>query len=755
MSDATDGFTRSITDVLSRQRRPVPFAKLADLVGVDETDADFQQTLVRLRKHGTVFATNGYRYAATPQNSTFTGQVRVVQRGFGFVEPEEGGEDVLIPEKHLADAIDGDHVAVQLLRRRGPGGSRSGKVLGVALRPERRVVGVVRQGAGFAILKPDDPVLPDLQLLGAQWEDCPDGHKIVAILEAITLTSTVPTAHLERVLGDPSQPGVDMAAVIFGHGLNEEFPDDVEGELEDLEDAVTEADLQGRRDLRDLTTLTIDPPDARDIDDAISLSHDSDGRPVVGVHIADVSHFVEIGGAVDREAFARGTSVYLPGRTLHMLPQKLSQNLCSLLPETDRLAVSVFVTLGEKRQSVHVDFTRSIIRSRAKLAYEQVDAVLEGNEDEDNPAAEFGGMLRALAKLTRGLTKQRAKDGALDFDVPEVKVELDDDGRVLSLSKRERLESHRLIEELMLLANREVARELGRRKVDFLYRVHAKPDPYKLREVMNLASIVGESMSMKPGKPPGLKELQQLLSRVEKTPVGPVFKMLTIRSLPKAVYQPENIGHFGLATREYTHFTSPIRRYPDLTVHRQLCASLERRQVPYELADLVMIGDAASQAERQAENAERDAIAIKQAFYLREHMGETFTGTISGVHRSGLFVTLFDTLAEGYVRAEDVANEPMRFDSTSLSLIGRASGDVHRFGDPVVVQVAGVDTDAGQIDFMLVENRASKKHRDPRVERSLRKDSSRDRRDRKGGKSGKGRGKRGGPRHSRGGQRKR
>jgi len=713
---------RQIVDALNRQRKAITLTRLASLLDLSEGDERFLDAVRQLRREGLIYAEGGARYASVSGMSARMGKINMSERGFGFVQPDDGGEEIHIPARKTADALDGDLVLVAPVRSRGREGLHAGRVLGVVERPSRPVVGTLHRGPGFSWVHPDDPVLPDIQVFGAasfgEEERVSDGDKVVAVLEPITLASTVPSARLERVLGSPADPWTDVQGIIYQYGLHEGYPADAEREAAALPPEVTPEDVRSRRDLRDLEIITIDPPDAADIDDAISLTYDPQGRAVVGVHIADVSRYVAMNEAIDREAARRGTSVYLPGRVLHMLPRKLSEKRCSLQPGEDRLTVSVFVTLDADAQPVGAEFVHSVIRSRAKLSYEDVQAVLDGREDGENPAKPFAEMLARLAAITARMTEHRLRNGALDFDVPEIKVEVDAEGHVVALHRRERLTSHRLIEELMLLANRTVAHHLAEHHYGLLYRVHAGPDPAKLREVAPLARAAGHLITPD-GRAPTVRELQALLRDVEGQPVAPILETLIIRSLPKAVYQPDNIGHFGLATEEYAHFTSPIRRYPDLVVHRQLARLLAGEPPAYSPEQLGALGRAASEAEQKAEAAEREAIRAKQVEYLAAHLGEEFEGTISGVRKFGLFVMLNDSLAEGLVSVNDLDDDLYRYDPSTLSLTGRRHRRTYRFGDPVRVQVVKVDTAARQVDFLLVD--APESARKKKAERPSRK----------------------------------
>jgi len=700
---------RRIVDALNAQRRPIPLARLAALLDLHESDEALLHAVARLRSEGVIYAQNGDRYASAEGRAARIGRISVNEAGYGFVAPEGGGDDIHVPAKKIGDAINGDRVLVAPMRTRTQRGP-AGEVLGVVERPPRVIVGAIRLGPGFAWVHPDERNLPDIQLLGPVPRDTPEGYKVVARLEPITLVTTVPIARLERVLGDPTAPWIDIEGIIYEYGLRDGYPAGAEEEARRLPHAIGRDALAGRRDLRRLDVVTIDPADAADLDDALSLGHDVKRRRVVGIHIADVSHYVAVDGAIDQEALARGTSVYLPGRVLHMLPSALSERLCSLRPGGDRLAVSVLVTFNAKGEPVEAEITKGIVRSRAQLSYEQVQAVLDGDRTAENPATPHADMLAELWKLAQGLGEQRQKAGALDFDVPEIKVEVDADGRVAALRRRERLDSHRLIEEFMLLANRTVAQRLKAQGYELLYRVHAGPDPARLQNVAALAAAVGHPIAQS-GHPVTVKELQALLEAVKGEPIAPVLGTLIIRSLPKALYQPDNIGHFGLATEEYAHFTSPIRRYPDLVVHRQVARLLAGQPSAYPRERLEWLGQVTSEAEQRAEAAEREAVRAKQVEYLARRIGEEFRGTISGVQKFGLFVALDESLAEGLIPVEELPKDEYRYDPSSLTLIGRQSRYAYHFGDPVVVQVARVDIEMRRVDFALVDAPQARRRR--------------------------------------------
>jgi len=679
-----------------------------------------------LRREGKIYEGRGQRYASASGLGARLGTLRLAERGYGFVAVEGRQDDLYIPAENIGNALDGDTVLVVEQSPRGRRNLSRGVVLGIAYRPERMIVGTFHKGVGFAWIRPFSAQLPDLQLvfLGAEGDEkAPsEGDVITAVLEPLSLESSAPAARFGTALGKQGDPWVDVTAILHAHGIRLSFPAEAVREAQQVAERAAE-EAGKRADLRGLETVTIDPSDAADVDDAISLSKDDAGRDVIGIHIADVSHFVSEKGAIDKEAYLRGISVYLPGKVVHMLPPQLAAGLCSLLPRQDRLAVSVLITLDENVLPVRVEILESVIRSCAKISYEEAQEALGGSARPDNPAFPHAGMLQRLADITGELARKRSRHGALDFDVPEVRVEVDAQGRVVALRRRERLDSHRVIEELMLLANSVVADHLSQKHYPLLYRVHAGPDPAKLQELGPLALSLGQVIAPN-GRSPSVQDLQKLLDAIRGNPVAPVLEALIIRSLPKAVYQPDNIGHFGLAMDAYTHFTSPIRRYPDLVVHRQLKRALNGTPPCYSHEQLFTIGDHCSAAERTAETAEREAIRAKQAEYLAGRVGEEFDGTVSGVRKFGLFVVLNDSLAEGFVPVDDLPADTYAFDPTSLTLEGRRSRMTFRFGDPVSVQVVRVDVGSRRIDFLLVEAPHSHRTRGPRA-KTLRRSSKR------------------------------
>jgi ribonuclease R len=488
---------------------------------------------------------------------------------------------------------------------------------------------------------------------------------------------------------------VDVASIIHGHELPVEFPDEVEAEAAALHArGITAAELEGREDLRELLVFTIDPADAKDHDDALSIRALEDGTWEVGVHIADVSHYVRPGTALDLEALARGTSIYLVDRVIPMLPHALSSDLCSLRPGEDRLALSVLLTLdGEARVQRH-RLVRAVIRSRHKLAYEQAQAVLDGGARID---VETDTALGQLVALSRALRRDRQERGSLDFDLPEARVILGSAGEPTDIQRVPRLESHRLIEDFMLLANETVARQGSAARAPFLYRIHEKPDEGRLEQLREFAGTLGYRLGK--GTP---RDLQRLLVQAAGRPDEALLATVVLRSMKQARYSEQNAGHFGLAAHHYTHFTSPIRRYPDLVVHRLSGQRfIDRESGGPGNEALAEIARHSSERERVAVSAERDSVELKKVEFMQRHLGEEFDGTIGGVKAFGFFVLLDAFFVEGLVHVSSLADDYYLFLEDQYALVGENSRRRFRLGDRVRVRVAAVNLEERQIDFLL------------------------------------------------------
>ena len=681
-------------------------ARLSDIgraLGLTPRDRrDLRQTLRRLISAGTVYRTRGGRYAVPGRIRLVVGRLRSWRRGNGVVINDEGGPDLLIPPGGLGNAMDGDRVAARI-EGRGRNGREEGRVVRVLERGRRTIVGRYhpargRRAAAAGFVVPEDPALSADVLVTAGPEGLAEGDVVVVAIADWGTDHRGPSGEIETVLGPAGAPGVDILAIIHAHELPTAFPPAVEAEAERIHArGIPEADLIGRTDFRDRLVFTIDPEDARDHDDALSVSARGDGSFEIGVHIADVSHYVAPDTALDREALSRGTSVYLVDRAIPMLPEALSSSLCSLVPGEDRLTLSLLFRLDAGARASRVRLLPGVIRSRHRLSYGEVQAVFDGRASIDRETDEALGQLRELARVLRAARLAR---GSLDLDLPEARVVLDEKGVPLDVQRAERFESHRLIEDFMLLANERIGAMAVRRELPFLFRVHEPPDEDRAQQLRELAAIFGHRL------PPGRlapKDLQRFLEAVDGRPEAGLLAVLTLRSMKQARYCDADLGHFGLATRRYTHFTSPIRRYPDLVVHRILAGLVPGRepapgQAPGGLEELARH---CSLRERVAAAAERDSVALKRVQLMARHLGGEFEGTVSEVRPHGLVVLLDDWFVEGRVHVSTMSDDYYEFVEERFLLLGTRSGRQFRLGQRVRVQVASVDTEERRIEFVL------------------------------------------------------
>ncbi|HQT91344.1 MAG TPA: ribonuclease R, partial [Candidatus Kryptobacter bacterium] len=522
------------------------------------------------------------------------------------------------------------------------------------------------------------------------------GDKVVARLLVDKYSGF--SAEVVTVLGEAGDPNVELQSIAAQFNLRKDFPHEVIGEAESITEEISSKEIASRLDLRDELIFTIDPEDARDFDDAVSLKKISDDLLELGVHIADVSHYVREGSVLDAEAYKRGTSVYLTSGVIPMLPHKLSNEICSLNPNVDRLTYSVIMNIRPTGAVVDYKFAKSVIRSKRRFTYEEVQKIVETGE------GDHAATVLEMNKLAKTLAKIRSRAGSIDFDLPEAKFVLDELGRPVEIIKKMRLDSHRLVEEFMLLANKTVAMHIGKHGVKakpFLYRIHDLPDPDRIRELAVFVSHFGYNLNY--DGTVGQKQLQRLLQSVEGKPEEYLINDIMLRSMAKAIYSEKNIGHFGLAFKYYTHFTSPIRRYPDLIVHRLLHAYESGKELPDLRGVKKMLVDVcrlSSEAERHAVEAERESVKVKQTQFMMDHVGDEFEGTVAGVTSFGMFVEVDDLLVEGLVHVREM-DDYYTFVQGQFQLKGRRSGKVYQLGDRVRVKVLRVNMERHEIDFAL------------------------------------------------------
>ncbi len=691
----------SVLGFLRRSRRgPLKAKEIAKGLSVAPRNfRDFRALLRGMLDAGRLYRVKGQRYAVPEKVNLVAGRVTVTQKGDGFVAPDQGAQDIFVPGLSLESAMDGDQVVVRV-EGRPRGRSPVGRVIKVLDRAHETVVGTFRASRGFGVVHPRNRRL-SREILVAKGDeaDATEGDVVVARITTFGSGKMGPMGRVETVLGKFSDPGVDVLSVIHDHGLPGAFPDSV---VEAARDAVVRRRKEGgehRTDRRDLHVFTIDPADAKDHDDGLSVRPVGSDSWEVGIHIADVSHFVRPGDAVDLEAFKRGTSVYLVDRVIPMLPHELSTDACSLLPDADRFALSVFALLDTQGRVRDARFERTEIRSRHKLSYEMAQAVLDGEQDID---PETNEALRTLAKLAETLREKRKERGSLDFDIPEAKVLLGEAGKPVSIRQVERLKTHRLVEAFMLLANEIIAHQAGQRRLPILYRVHEPPSTDKMRDLRQFLGGLGYRVPK--GKIPQ-NDLQGILKQVEGRPEEKLVSTVILRSMSRARYSVKNLGHYGLASDWYTHFTSPIRRYPDLWLHRVVTHTLiEGPSVPEDWAGpgLTEKAERCSVRERVAEAAERESVALKKVEYMERHLGDEFDGTVSGVTSFGIFVLLDEVFVEGLVHVNSMADDYYIFHQDKYLLVGERSHRTFRLGDRLRIRVARIDKEELFIDFVIL-----------------------------------------------------
>lgn len=690
--------------------RPMKLKELARSVGVKSSEyARFRSVVKKLLDEGKLIKLKRGRIGLPDQMALITGTLSITRSGFGFVACDGGDEEIFIAARDLLTAFDGDRVMARLKPKIGFKGKREGVILEVVERRTKRLVGRFRKARGYCYVVPEEArVGRDIYVIKGQTGHARDGEMVVIDLEPWVDPALNPEGRVIERLGQSGERGVDTLTIIRRFELPTEFPREVQVEAEEVAADWT-GEMKKRRDLTGLTLFTIDPADARDFDDAVSLEI-IDGNYRLGVHIADVSHFVRSNTKLDREAFDRGTSVYFPDRVVPMLPEKLSNDVCSLRPNRKRLAFTIFIDFNPQGRVLGHELFPSVIKSRARLTYDEVQEFFDGDQPSER-IARVTEELTALRRLARILYKRRYEDGSLDFDLPEAKIIMDKKGNVVEIGNRVRTESHRLVEEFMLAANREVALHFFRDALPILYRVHERPDMERLEAFAHLVRGFGYRFSVSPQMP--TRDFARFLGKVKGKPEEELINELMLRSMKKAIYQPANIGHFGLAFKHYLHFTSPIRRYPDLLVHR-LLKQIKNGAYPVRLAQklgvvLTNVGEQTSLLERRAMVAEREAVKAKQVDYMSGRLGEEYEGVISGIIGFGFFVRLIGPGCEGLVRMSTLDDDYYLYDEAGYRMVGRRKGKVYRLGDKVRVGIMRVNVEAREIDLFVVSPPRAKK----------------------------------------------
>ena len=688
---------------------PIKRRDMRAMISVPQEDREkFENLINELIAEGRVFETKKGKLASPKDLQMATGTFIGHARGFGFVTPDAGGEDIFIPASETMGAMQKDRVLYKVLHKAEKGKKADGVIVRILERGQQRIVGTFEAGSkGYGFVVADDKkIAKDIFISRENTKGAVTGHKVVVEITDYGEDRRNPEGKVIEILGHINDPGVDILSVIRRYELAVEFPEEVYAEIEHLGTEVAEADKKGREDLRDLLTITIDGADAKDLDDAVSLKRLGNGNFELGVHIADVSHYVRENTALDKEAYARGTSVYLVDRVIPMLPHKLSNGICSLNPHVDRLALSCLMEVNGRGEGVSHRILESVINSDYRMTYTAVREILEDGA----PAlleqyAEILPMLEDMEELRQILGEKRRKRGSVNFDLPESKIILDENGKPIDIKPYEKSIATNMIEEFMLVCNETIAENSFWQEMPFMYRSHQEPDEDKLEKMEQFLRGFGYYLRKKDGEIHP-RELQKVLQKAEETDEERIITRMVLRSMMQARYTAENGGHFGLAAKYYCHFTSPIRRYPDLEIHRMikkmLHGELDEKASAYYRRKMPDWAKHCSKQERVAEDAERDTDALKKVEFMEDKVGQIYEGIISGVTNWGIYVELPNTI-EGMVALSQMDDDYYEFDEKKMLVFGKRTKKSYRLGDKVIVSVAKVDRMMGTIDFVFEE----------------------------------------------------
>jgi len=695
----------SILEILNNSNKALTVEEIDDRLNIKsiEETKKFLSLLNELEEEGEIYHSNKNKYMIFNNGPLKKGVIRMNKKGFGFVEVE-GSEDIFISIDNINNALHNDVVVVEVLSRKEDG-RLEGRILRTIKRDLSTVVGEILYKGNECTVIPDDNKLKVELIVQTEGENLGlvDGHKVVVRIDKLIQKGKY-LCSLEKIIGHKNDPGVDILSIVYNYEIKDTFDEETIAELDNIPEEVLESEKKGRRDLTNEVIFTIDGDDTKDIDDAISIEKLDNGHYKLGVHIADVSYYVKEGSAIDNEAMMRGTSVYLVDRVIPMLPHKLSNGICSLNPNVERLAMSCVMEIDEKGKTVDYEIFESVIKSKIQMTYKKVNQVIE--EDIIPEGYEpYADKLKLMNELSLIVRKEKNNRGYIDFDVKEAKILVDERCHPTDIILRNRGRGENIIEDFMICANECVATHIYYMTLPFIYRVHEYPKEEKIRNYLSYLQTMGITVNanIKDVSP---KSMQRLLYGLKKEKHYQVLSSQLLRSMQKAVYMPQNLGHYGLASKCYTHFTSPIRRYPDTTVHRLLRTYLFKNDMSPETIQkweekLVFISDNSSQKERESIDCERDVESMKMAEYMEDHIGETFEGMVSGVANFGMFVQL-DNLVEGLVHISDM-KDFFHYDEVAQTLTGERSKIRYRLGDRVVVKVTRACKEEKAIDFEVVK----------------------------------------------------
>ena len=692
--------------VNSKGYRSMSIKEMAMVLQVPSREKkDFREVLDALAMEGKISIDLKGKIKPLPADVK-VGRYMATQRGFGFVRVENEEDDIFIPGVHIKGALDGDTVQVLVKKEGGEGKRREGQVLNILERGNSIIVGTYTRSRNFGFVTPDNQKFTkDIYVAKAESKGAVTGHKVVVEITDFGDEQRKPEGRVLEILGHVNDPGVDILSVIKAYGLPEEYPDEVMKQIEDIPDEVEESQKAGRADFRDLQTVTIDGEDAKDLDDAITLSKEGNMYHL-GVHIADVSQYVTEGSPLDKEALKRGTSIYLVDRVIPMIPHKLSNGICSLNQGVDRLTLSCMMDINEKGEIVKHKICESVINVTRRMSYTSVHKIVEENDEQERKEyEELIPMFELMYELAEILQAKREKRGSIDFDFPEAKIILDEKGKPIDVKEYERTQANRIIEEFMLAANQTVAEEYFWSELPFVYRTHETPDMEKIQNLALFIENFGYTLKIKEDEIHP-KEIQKLMRAIAGKPEEGLIGRLALRSMKQARYTTDCEGHFGLAMKYYCHFTSPIRRYPDLQIHRiikeNLHGGMKEKRIEHYQKILPEVTEQTSALERRADDAEREVEKMKKAEYMEQFVGKDFEGTISGLTTWWMYVELPNTI-EGMIRVADIPGDYYYYDEDLHRMVGENTGKVYKMGEPLRIIVAGVDKLTRTIDFVLYQ----------------------------------------------------